>query len=131
MKRLTPLATRILQVLALIAVWWAGDALVQRTGLPVPGGVVGLFAVLALLLSGWLPLARIDRGAKWLLADMLVFFIPAVVAIVRYQDLLKTEGVKLMVVIVLGNACVMLVTALTVEWVAGRRRGMGGEGSAS
>ncbi|GAA0489483.1 CidA/LrgA family protein [Pigmentiphaga sp. GD03639] len=115
-------AARILQVLALVAVWWAADTAVRWTGLPIPGGVVGLFAVLALLLSGRLPLHRIDQGAQWLLADMLVFFIPAVVAMVRYQDLLRSEGLKLAAVIVLGNACVMLTTAMTVEWIARRRR---------
>ncbi|WP_296556809.1 CidA/LrgA family protein [Pigmentiphaga sp.] len=116
------LAVRVSQVLALVAVWWAADSAVRWAGLPIPGGVVGLFAVLALLLSGRLPLHRIDQGAQWLLADMLVFFIPAVVAMVRYQDLLRTDGLKLAAVIVLGNACVMLVTAVTVEWIARRRR---------
>ncbi|MPS26691.1 MAG: CidA/LrgA family protein [Alcaligenaceae bacterium] len=116
------LAVRVSQVLALVAVWWAADSAVHWAGLPIPGGVVGLFAVLALLLSGRLPLHRIDQGAQWLLADMLVFFIPAVVAMVRYQDLLRTDGLKLAAVIVLGNACVMLVTAVTVEWIARRRR---------
>jgi len=98
---LPPFAVRLLQVLALVAVWWAADTAVRWTGLPIPGGVVGLFAVLALLLSGRLPLHRIDQGAHWLLADMLVFFIPAVVAMVR---------------------CVMLTTAVTVEWISRRRR---------
>jgi len=122
---LPPFVLCLLQVLALAAVWWAADVLVRWAGLPIPGGVVGLFAVLALLLSGRLPLHRVDQGAQWLLADMLVFFVPAVVAMVRYQDLLKSDGLKLAAVIVLGNACVMLTTALTVEWIARRRRARG------
>lgn len=122
-------AVRLLQVLILVAVWWTADTLVRWAGVPLPGGVVGLFAVLGLLLAGWLPLHRIDQGAQWLLADMLVFFIPAVVAMVRYQELLKSEGLKLAAVIVLGNACVMLATALTVEWIARRRRTRQGRGS--
>ncbi|MDX3905691.1 MAG: CidA/LrgA family protein [Pigmentiphaga sp.] len=121
-SRFSILTARITQVLALVAVWWAADELVRRIGLPIPGGVVGLFVVLALLLSGKLPLHRIDQGARWLLADMLVFFVPAAVAMVRYRDLLASEGLKLLAVIVLGNACVMLATALTVEWAVRRRR---------
>ena len=115
------LARRVLQVLALIAVWWMSDLLVRRLGLPLPGGVVGLIAVLALLLSGWLPLERIELGAQWLLAEMLVFFIPAVVAMARYQDLLKSLGLKLLVVIVVGNTAVMLVTAAAVHRMTRRR----------
>jgi len=115
------LAVRLSQVLLLIAVWWAADGLAKWSGLPLPGGVLGLIAVLLLLLSGRLPLRRIDAGAKWLLADMLVFFVPAVVAMARYQELLRSEGLKLAAVIVLGNACVMLVTAAVVEWIVRRR----------
>jgi holin-like protein len=119
---LTLLAKRALQVLALIAIWWASDVVVRKVGLPLPGGVVGLFVVLALLFSGWLPLERIELGARWLLAEMLVFFIPAVVAMARYEDLLRSMGLKLLVVIVVGNAAVMLVTALAVERLGRRRR---------
>lgn len=115
-------SVRLSQVLILIAVWWAADAVAGWAGVPVPGGVLGLAAVLVLLLGGWLPLRLVDAGAKWLLADMLVFFVPAVVAMGRYHELLRSEGLKLVAVIVLGNACVMLATAVTVEWIVRRRR---------
>jgi holin-like protein len=61
--------------------------------------------------------AAIELGANWLLANMLLFFIPLVVSVVQFTQLLKTQGLTLLLDIGLGFASVMLATALTVEWV--------------
>lgn len=105
------------QVGVLIAAWWLADEAASALHLPFSGGVVGLFVLVALLLSGWLRPAAIELGANWLLANMLLFFIPLVVSVVQFTQLLKTQGLMLFVNIGLGFASVMLATALTVEWV--------------
>ncbi|MGK5010796.1 CidA/LrgA family protein [Janthinobacterium sp. MDB2-8] len=105
------------QVGVLIAAWWLADEAASALHLPFSGGVVGLFVLVALLLSGWVRPAAIELGANWLLANMLLFFIPLVVSVVQFTQLLKTQGVMLFVNIGLGFASVMLATALTVEWV--------------
>ncbi|STR45219.1 holin-like protein [Iodobacter fluviatilis] len=102
------------QIGILIAIWLASDWFVRRTGLPVPGGVLGLGIVFALLLAG-VPLNWVKDGAQWLLAEMLLFFVPAVVAMVKYKALFISEGWQLLVVIFLGTALVMCVTALVVD----------------
>ncbi len=122
MSRILHFSHRVLQVLGFAAIWWAAEVFARWSHLPVPGGVLGLALVLLLLLTGCLPLHHVDLGAQWLLADMLLFFIPAVVAVARYTDLLASSGLKLLLLIAVGNTCVMLVTAMAVETVA-RRRG--------
>jgi holin-like protein len=114
------------QVVLLIGVWWACDVVVHALHLPLSGGVLGLGVVLALLFSGAVRVDRVKLGAQLLLTEMILFFIPAVVAIVRYQDLLLQSGVKLMALIVIGNACVMFLTAFAVEAIV--RRGGPGRG---
>ncbi|WP_420225726.1 CidA/LrgA family protein [Pigmentiphaga litoralis] len=116
----TRFAHMIVQVGLLIAIWWACDAVVHLLRLPLSGGVLGLGVVLALLFSGVLRVDRVKVGAQLLLTEMILFFIPAVVAIVRYQDLLVQSGVKLMALIVIGNACVMFLTAFAVEAIVRR-----------
>ena len=101
----------------MIAAWWLADEAASCLHLPFSGGVVGLFVLVALLLSGWVRPAAIELGANWLLANMLLFFIPLVVSVVQFTHLLKTQGLTLFVDIGLGFASVMLATALTVEWV--------------
>ena len=105
------------QVGILIAAWWLADEAASALHLPFSGGVVGLFVLVALLLSGWMRPAAIELGANWLLANMLLFFIPLVVSVVQFTQLLKAQGLMLFVNIGLGFASVMLATALTVEWV--------------
>ena len=110
-------AQTVWQVGVLIAAWWLADQAASALHLPFSGGVVGLFLLVALLLSGWLKPAAIELGANWLLANMLLFFIPLVVSVVQFTQLLKTQGLTLFVNIGLGFASVMLATAFTVEWV--------------
>ena len=82
-----------LQVLALSLFCFACDMLARRLHLPLPGSVLALGLLLALLGLRVVPLAALRRGADWLLAEMLLFFIPAVMAVSHHMDLLRTEGV--------------------------------------
>lgn len=105
----------VLQVGLLIAFWLMGEAGVRLLGLPVPGGVVGMGMVLVLLVSRRLSSLAMRRGAEWLLADMLLFFVPAVLAVLEHREFLGLIGLKILFVIVLSTAAVMLVTAFAVD----------------
>lgn len=107
--------SRLMQIGTLVGFWLAGEAFVRASGLPVPGGVVGMVLVLALLLSGRVSLFSMKRGAEWFLAEMLLFFVPAVLAVLDHRELIGLTGVKIMAVILLGTLTVMSVTALTVD----------------
>ncbi|PWV63115.1 CidA/LrgA family protein [Plasticicumulans acidivorans] len=107
--------SRVLQVVLLAALWWGADALVRRYALPLPGGVLGMLLLLALLASGQVSGHSLRRGAGWLLAEMLLFFVPAVMALLDHGALLRSEGLQLVAVIVFGTVIVMTGTALTVE----------------
>lgn len=102
--------------LALIALFWLiGEGVSRLAHLPVPGGVVGLLLVLALLASGRLSLLSLQGGARWLLAEMLLFFIPAVPAVMEHREFLGMVGLKVLAVILVGTLVVMLATAFVVD----------------
>jgi holin-like protein len=67
----------------------------------------------------WLqtPFQIVLLAAIWLLAEMLLFFVPAVVAVVNYQDLLLQEGWRIMVVLLVSTTLVLGTTALVVDRV--------------
>lgn len=113
----------LMQVLGLIAAWYAADRASAWLGLPFSGGVVGLITVVALLRSGMLRPAAIEHGADWLLSNMLLFFIPLVVSVVQFTGLLKADGLRLFAAIGIGFISVLLATAFTVEWVCRFERG--------
>ena len=117
--------SRLLQILLLIALWLVGEVLVRALGLPVSGGVLGMFGLLALFAAGFSP-RNVQRGADWFLAEMLLFFIPAIPAILNHHELLGWLGAKVLAVILVGTVAVMVVTAgavdLCLRWGAHRSR---------
>lgn len=104
------------QVSAIVALWFVSDALVRWGHLPLPAGVVGLLLLLGLLLSGRFAPRWIKSGADWMLSEMLLFFVPAAVAIIQYGRLIEEDGVRLALVVVPGTLLVMCATASAVEF---------------
>lgn len=102
----------------LAGVWFAADAFARAAHLPVPGGVVGLVLLLALLFCGGVTPRWVKAGADWLLSDMLLFFIPAAVAAVQYGGLFRADGWRLALVVVGGTLMVMVAVAFAVEQAA-------------
>jgi holin-like protein len=103
------------QIGLIIGLWLFGEAVVRVTGLGLPGGIVGLVIALVLLASKRVSPFSLQRGARWLLAEMLLFFVPAVLAVVDHREFLGPLGLKIMAVVVLGTVAAMLVTAATVD----------------
>jgi holin-like protein len=79
------------------------------------GWCAGNVPGVAALALGWLPLAWCKSGARWLLAEMLLFFIPATVAVVQYPQLMGSIGLRIVLVILLSTVLVMTVTSLVVD----------------
>ncbi|NKJ47996.1 murein hydrolase transporter LrgA [Burkholderia sp. SG-MS1] len=108
----------VVQSAALAGLWVVADFAVRMLRLPVPGGVVGLVVLLALLFCGGIAPRWIKAGADWLLSDMLLFFIPAAVAAVQYGGLFREDGWRLALVVVGGTLMVMIAVAFAVEQAA-------------
>ncbi|GFE61961.1 CidA/LrgA family protein [Geobacter sp. AOG2] len=104
-----------LQTLLIMIFWLAGEFVARAAHLPIPGAIVGLFIVLALLGSKRLSVCSVQRGARLFIADMLLFFVPAVLAVLDHPELLGMVGLKILAVIVLGTLTVMVVTATVID----------------
>ena len=113
--RLKKLNTASCQIIIILAVWSCAEVLQKLLNLPVASGVLGFFLLLFLLEMKWLKLAHVERGADLLLAELLLFFIPPVVGVIQYQDLLITSGWKILLVILISTALVMMVSVYSVR----------------
>lgn len=118
-----------LQVLLYIVFFLAAQQLVDWLHLPLPANIVGMLLLLALIMLRVLPLNWVKAGSRWLLAEMLLFFIPAVVAVVNYSQLLQVDGWRIMLVIIISTLLVLSATALVVDrvyrleiWLAERKK---------
>ncbi|RZI90140.1 MAG: CidA/LrgA family protein [Pseudomonas sp.] len=114
LKKLTRL---ICELAVLFALFLFGSQLAAWFGWPIPGGVFGLALLLILFASGLLQPAMLQAGAGWLMAEMLLFFIPALMSLLDYGSLLRDEGWRILLVIAVSTLLVMVVTAVTVELV--------------
>lgn len=115
------LLKKLLRLLAELATLYAlfalGGQLATWLGWPIPGGVMGLALLLLLFAVGALKPAMLKLGAGWLMAEMLLFFIPALMSLLDYGALIRDEGWRILLVIAVSTLMVMVVTALTVELV--------------
>ena len=105
------------QIVLLAAIWLLADIAVRTLHLPLPANLTGMLLLLVCILLGVVKAQWFSAGARWLLAEMLLFFVPAVVAVVNYQDLLLQEGWRIMVVLVTSTVLVLGTTALVVDRV--------------
>ncbi|WP_261642305.1 CidA/LrgA family protein [Erwinia mallotivora] len=119
-----------LQVVLYIAFFIMAQQLVDWLHLPLPANIVGMLLLLALIVLRVMPLKWVKAGSRWLLAEMLLFFIPAVVAVVNYSHLLRVEGWRILLVIGISTLLVLSATALVVDrvyrfeiWLAERKSG--------
>jgi holin-like protein len=88
-----------------------GEALAHLLSLPFPGPVVGM---LLLVISLRVPPVRdpVQAAASYLLSHLSLLFVPVGVGVITHLDLLRSYGLKLMLVIALSTWAGMAVTVL-------------------
>ncbi|QGY02558.1 CidA/LrgA family protein [Methylobacterium mesophilicum SR1.6/6] len=119
-----------------------GEILARGAGVPIPGPVIGMglmFVFLLLRDSARFGLPRylprpltdgtLESTARGLLMNLSLMFVPAGVGVVGRLDLLRAQGIKLAVVLLVSTALSLLVTVLVFRAVAAlvERGGSDGE----
>ena len=100
--------------IGLICVFWViGEIITWAFNLPIPGAIIGMVLALVALASGKLSILSMKRAADWLIAEMLLFFVPAVLALLNHKEFIGLF--KILVVILGGTFVVMSITALTID----------------
>ena len=69
--------------------------------------------MLILLMSGAFKVNWVRLGAKFVLGELVLMFIPLMMSILQYKALFISKGWQLMLTIILSTAMVMLSSALT------------------
>ena len=108
-----PLVKILLQIALIGVVWGLADILKKLFNLPMSSGIVGLFLMLGLLLTGVIKRDWVNVGAKFILGELVLLFIPLMMSITQYQQLFFAKGWQLMITIVVSTALVMLSSAIT------------------
>ncbi|MCF5704317.1 CidA/LrgA family protein [Pseudomonas syringae] len=120
--RLKHFSRLFVELAVLLGLYLLGCLLAAWLPWPIPGGVIGMALLLLAFAFGWVKPAALQLGAGLLMAEMLLFFIPALMSLLDYGTLLRDDGWRILLVIAASTLMVMLVTAFTVELAVRARR---------
>lgn len=118
--QISPLLRVLLQFALLVGLSEGGNWFVAYVGLPIPGAVIGMLALLLMLSTGLVRLQQIENAADLFVKHLSFFFIPIAVGLMAYDDLLYTSGLALLLVVVLSVVVGMGVTGHLCQWLLHR-----------
>lgn len=119
-------AKLVIQIGILFGVYSIGAWIQQYFNLFIPGSVIGLVLMFILLTTGILKANWIEKGARFMVNHLVLFFIPATVGLLNYYDLFKGKGIFLIVITVVSTLFVMLGSGVTSQMLA-KERNIGNE----
>jgi len=108
------LALAALQISGLWALNFAGIWFVKRTALPIPGNLVGMMALYALLALGIVKLAWFETAGSFLIRHLAFFFIPITVGLMDAGYLLAARGLAILLILAVSAA----IGILLAGWVS-------------
>jgi holin-like protein len=100
----------------------AGEVLARAAHLPIPGAVLGLLLLLAILIARGGPDREMKATAGSLLSNMTLLFVPAGVAIITELDALRRNWLPVTVALVVSTVLGMATTALVMQGLSRRAR---------
>ncbi|GIN20535.1 MAG TPA: CidA/LrgA family holin-like protein [Bacillus bacterium] len=111
----------MIQILILCIFTYIMGEIATFLHLKIPGSILGLVLLFILLQMKIVKLKWIEIGGNWLVAELLLFFIPSAVGIIQYKHLLLDNGLKIIAVIFISSTIVMVCSGLLAEKMAKRK----------
>ena len=113
----------IMGELALIfGICLVGDGVAALLPVAFPASVISMVLLMVLLLTGVVKDRHIQTASHFLVANMAFFFLPSFVGLLEHIELLKSQLVPLLLIIVLTTPVVYLITGWTVRLLMLRHR---------
>lgn len=103
------------QILIVFGICLAGTVLSGLLPIPLPGSVLAMLGLLALLGFGAVKEHSVSGFCDLMQSNMAFFFIPAGIAAIENLDILRQSALELLVVCVLGTFVTFAVTGFTVK----------------
>src|ERR1700730_17933391 len=101
-------------IFLIIVLQLIGEGIVQVSGLPVPGAIIGLVLLYVILvLRGEIP-DEMSRTSGFLLQNLGVLFVPAGVGVIAYLPMIATQWWSILLVLLVSVCMTIGITALVV-----------------
>ena len=113
----------IMGELALIfGICLVGEGVAALLPVAFPASVISMVLLMVLLLTGVVKDRHIQTASHFLVANMAFVFLPSFVGLLEHIELLKSQLVPLLLIVVLTTPVVYLVTGWTVRLLMLRHR---------
>jgi holin-like protein len=96
------LITIAVQIAALLLINSLGYAVAAALHLPLPGNLLGMLFLLALLATGLVPLKWVESSASVLIRHLAFFFIPITVGLMGFGELFVDNGVAIVITLLVS-----------------------------
>ena len=106
--------------LVLLGLQWVGEVGARLTGLPVPGPVLAMAALVVILYWRQSVPGDVDRAARGLLDHLSLLFVPAGVGVIVHLQRLREAAVPIAAALVTSTLITIVVTAKVVERLSPR-----------
>lgn len=114
------------EIALILVICLAGEAVAALLPVAFPASVISMVLLMILLLCGAVKQRQIQLVADFFVVNMGLFFVPALVGILAYVDVLKRLLLPFVVVVALTTPVVYLVTGWTVQLLMQRMQKKGG-----
>ncbi|MGI9280122.1 MAG: CidA/LrgA family protein [Endozoicomonas sp.] len=116
------MAAWLSSVIILMACLWTGDLVSVWIGHALPGSIIGMLLLAALLCSGLIRLSWVEVGAGFLVRWMSLLFVPIGVGAIDQLDLLANSLGALLLTSILGTVIIMAVAGWLFQWLERTQR---------
>lgn len=99
----------------LMLCFYLGDILQKSLRLIAPGAVIGMALLLILLLIKVVKLSDVEVSANFVVANMMLTFIPGGVKLIAVKNELLSNIVPILVILIVSTFVTMLVTGYVVQ----------------
>ena len=103
-----------------------GEGVTARLPGAFPASVISMILLMVLLLLGVVKDRHIQTMAHFFVANMAFFFLPSFVGLLEHVELLKSQLLPLILIVVVTTPVVYLATGWTVRLLMLRRKKEGG-----
>ena len=110
----------MLAIFLLIALQLLGESIVELSGIPVPGTIIGLMLLYAILMWRGEVSDEMARTSGFLLQNLGLLFVPAGVGVIVYLPLLAAQWWIIALVLLVSVCATIAITGLVVTRLSPR-----------
>jgi len=122
MRNVTSLGWQYLRAFAIIYLClWAGKAVALLLPISIPGSILGMLILFALLASQILPVNWVKPGCHLIIRYMALLFVPISVGVMSHTDILSAQFGPIVISCVVSTFVVLAVVGVSAPQLHSRR----------